>query len=245
MKKLLENFQRKWPTYLFEVIVLIVGIYGAFAVEEWNDDREKDKREDALLLALKSEFEYNLQQLNQVIETNASNIKSSNEFVSRISPGTSNLTEQDFSFLWDQALKIEAIYRPGSGVIKEAINSGSISLIQNEELRKKLSSIDAELQELRFQEETVFTIRMECYRHLRENGSFRKILDNTADTETWYQLSKSQFHTSNLNLLQSVKFENDLLLFIGTSVYLEKRFLIPMKSSLEHTLRLISEEIVK
>ena len=243
MKRIFTTLSQKWPEYLLEILVLIIGIYGAFALEEWNEDREKKKKEQTILLALKGEFENNLEQLNLVIETNATNIKSANEFASEISPNATQLDERDLAMLWDKTFKVEAIYRPGTGVVTEAINSGSISLVQNGELRKKLSAIDAEIQELKFQEETVFQFRMECYNHLRENGNFRKILDHTSEIETWYQLSKSEFDTSNLFLLQSNQFENDLLLFIGTSVYLENKFLIPMRSNIEHTLLLINTQL--
>ena len=49
MKKLLAYFQRKWPTYLLEVIILIVGIYGAFALENWNDERKERNAEKVIL----------------------------------------------------------------------------------------------------------------------------------------------------------------------------------------------------
>ena len=50
MKQLIENFQKKWPTYLLEILVLIVGIYGAFVVENWNESRkERQKEKDYIL----------------------------------------------------------------------------------------------------------------------------------------------------------------------------------------------------
>jgi hypothetical protein len=68
MKKLLENFQRKWPTYLFEVIVLVVGIYGAFAVEEWNDDRKAEKQKKVYLNHILSNLEDDKIQLDTLLK---------------------------------------------------------------------------------------------------------------------------------------------------------------------------------
>ena len=145
--------------------------------------------------------------------------------------------------LWDKAFRREAIFRPSSGVLNEAINSGNLSIISNEFLRNTLSSWEADLQHLRQQEETVFDFRMKCYDHLRELGNFRQILDNSVDTETWYELMPSQFNTSNVNLLKSQVFENDLVIFLGTSVYLNANFLSPLKTEIIEITKQIKSEL--
>ena len=77
----------------------------------------------------------------------------------------------------------------------------------------------------------------------KSRRNFRKILDNIVDTETWYTLSSSPFKNSNKSLLQSEKFENDIVLFIGTSVYLENNFLLPLKKRMNLCIQFLNSEI--
>lgn len=49
MKRIFETLAHKWPEYILEVLVLIIGIYSAFALERWNENRNEEKFEQATL----------------------------------------------------------------------------------------------------------------------------------------------------------------------------------------------------
>lgn len=226
-----------------EIILVVIGILIALSINNWNENRKIKIKEHNLLLALKQEFQLNLDEINHVIENNNNNIKGAEEFASFMSPVKTNLSAAEIGKLWNKTFRREAIFRPSLGVLNEAINSGNLSIISHTELRNLLASLDADIQQLRQQEETVFDFRMQCYKSIRDIGSFREVLDNVKDTEGWYNLSPSKFKNSNNKLLQSETFENDLVLFIGTSVYLEKNFLSPLKEKLTYCLDILNSEI--
>ncbi len=67
MKKLTENLRQNWPTYFFEILVLIIGIYGAFALESWNEDRKDNKQKNVYLTHILANLADDRTQLDSLI----------------------------------------------------------------------------------------------------------------------------------------------------------------------------------
>ena len=55
MKKILETLKQKWAEYLLEIIVIMIGILGAFLLNNWNEER---KENEALISILKNAKTY-------------------------------------------------------------------------------------------------------------------------------------------------------------------------------------------
>ena len=86
MKRLLTTLSQKWPEYLLEILVLVIGIYGAFALENWNDYRNRKefeqntlgqilvnlKSDRESLLTINSHFRRAIQSTEKILGTNES-----------------------------------------------------------------------------------------------------------------------------------------------------------------------------
>jgi len=52
MKRILTTLKEKWPEYILEVIVLVIGIYGAFALNSWNEGRKENIQKHELVKSI-------------------------------------------------------------------------------------------------------------------------------------------------------------------------------------------------
>ena len=63
MKTLLETLKRKWAEYLLEIIVITVGILGAYSLNNWNEGRKSLKLETEMLREIKVGLESDLEDI--------------------------------------------------------------------------------------------------------------------------------------------------------------------------------------
>ena len=54
MKKILETLRLKWAEYLLEILVIMIGILGAFTLNNWNEDRKQEVKDREFLISLKN-----------------------------------------------------------------------------------------------------------------------------------------------------------------------------------------------
>lgn len=75
MKRIVSTFKKKWSEYLLEVIVITIGILGAFALSSWNEQMKLGNKEKDLLAELKISLKTSEAELDDIIESNQESLK--------------------------------------------------------------------------------------------------------------------------------------------------------------------------
>lgn len=68
LKTIVAVLSRKWPEYILEIIVIIIGILGAFALNAWNEGRKQRALEVEIIMSIKDALSTDTASLNTLIE---------------------------------------------------------------------------------------------------------------------------------------------------------------------------------
>ncbi len=171
-----ENKFSKYLIYAFgEIILVVIGILIALSINNWNEKQKDLVKEQLILKQLFSEYESNLQQLDEKILMRNQALEACNNLLNQIDNPTPVINEDGFyRSLW-------IIFRdPTFDPIKnDIVGSENLRLIQNDTLVRFLSNWSSEVfqvQEMELEYQKFRTeILMPCYLRL---GVARNVNNN-------------------------------------------------------------------
>lgn len=229
---------------LGEIILVVVGILIALAIDNRAEQRTLDRKEQTYLLGLNKEFQTSRKKLIQLIAINRQNYENAQRIVGFIDQPSSLPSEQVFSELLFNTLNYDIAYNPNNSLLSEMINSGSLKDLSNPELRRQLTNWIATLDDIVRQEQDLDRQRENVLDLFRSDTySIRTILDHTDVTQVELGLSPKNTPINNLPLLQSTWFENNLLLFILSSQATESSHYAPLLEDVDSILALLKQEL--
>ena len=133
---ILQTLKRKWAEYLLEIIVITIGILGAYTLNNWNESKKERKMELKYLANMKTDLQNDLLRLEYMQGFGEKIVSSANELLS-LHKEQSDYEPKDFFrhivnvFYWDE-------FVPNRNTQDELVSSGNLSLIKNDSIKNRL-----------------------------------------------------------------------------------------------------------
>ncbi len=242
--------EKKIGNYLLyaigEIILVVIGILIALAINDNHEQGTIRKKEQVYLAGLRSEFETSRLKLQNLTEVNKTSLDGARKIMEFVSDENAVPDEKQFAELLYNTFAFDVSFNPNNSLLNEMINSGSLKDISNTELRKHLTNWLSTMEDIAKQEQELAMQREKVLAMFQSSdNSIRTILDLTGVYVQELGLPARKNHISNLNLLTSTEFENNVLMFMLAILSTEDAHYQPLMKDLNAILALIDAEIVK
>ncbi|HMR44379.1 MAG TPA: DUF6090 family protein [Saprospiraceae bacterium] len=239
-----ENKFARYLLYAFgEIVLVVIGILIALGINNMNQNRINEKIEQTYLNGLKQEFLMSKIKLEELLKVNQRNYAGAKKILEYTGKANESPTEAAFSELLYSTFSSDIAFNPNNSLLIEIINSGNLKNVSNAELRIHLTNWIATLDDIARQERDLEIQREKVLDMFRTNEhSLKTIFMDTGVYDT-LNLPKSENSLSNLTMLQSTAFENNVLMYILASHATEKAHYIPLLQDLNAILDLIEAEV--
>ncbi|MDX1471527.1 MAG: DUF6090 family protein, partial [Flavobacteriaceae bacterium] len=140
-----KNRFTKYILYaLGEIILVVVGILIALQINNWNESRKDDHKEQLILKQLKIEYQSNLVQLASKVKIRNSLIKDSKEVMQLFQ--TQETISEDSLAKKLSSLGLATTFDP---IQNDLVSSGNINIIKNIELKRLLTNWPSDVIQLK------------------------------------------------------------------------------------------------
>jgi hypothetical protein len=179
-------------------VLVVIGILIALSINSWNSNRIQKQKENLLLSELNKEFKGNKVQLDTVLFTHKRSMKSVEYLLSRLP--IKNIKSENLDSLSYHIYHLGFYYtfNPSSGATNSIMNSSTINIISNDELRQLLVGWNDALLDYQEEEE----LARDNYNNYLKQFEKRHFNFNQ-NYKNWLNDSRI-----DLSILQSLEFDN-------------------------------------
>jgi hypothetical protein len=252
MKRILSILKEKWSEYILEILVITIGILGAYALNNWNETRKAKAEEKALLENLSKDLDNTITELEFL---NSLRFKANDATyrILKLSNKISDLNEEELDSLFAQIVT-RPTFNGQLGTLQLLISTGKINLLKNQELKSRLITWPGLIDDVK--EEEVYAnfifdnaileglSQYAVLPEILENVSARKSLVNESTVMTPYEINHQVMKSQYEKLLSDQYFLNQLISRnINFQIsYSESRTLIQQANDIK---ALIKKELIK
>ncbi len=242
---LIENKTGKYFKYAIgEIILVVIGILIALQINNWNEQRINQGKEQVILKALKTDFKANLNLLKQENSTSEDAYNASLTLKALIKPDVSEFSEKQIDSLISVMYEYQA-FDPIQGAIDEVLSSGQLNLIQNKKIKNEISRWSSVIDDLKADIDITNDYAFNhLIPYLSKNASISNLLigQTNANFQTLKPLPPSNFEANYEQIMTSHEFENMVNWHAINVKYLITEYGL-VQSYLENVLVLIESKI--
>lgn len=235
MKKILQTIDQKWAEYLLEMTVIVIGIIGAFALNNWNEGRSNSDFEMNALIGLKEEFELNRKRFLENSEVKETALNFYYKYQEALQTG-----DVPFEMIRMADLNHGAgTFNPANGILNSLIFSGNLDKISNNRLKYLLADWKDLLQD--YQEEEYSHLEFILEQQVRHNATLYPRLTINKDMR-YADTSEDELKASYQRATKDLVYRNNVLINIEY-LLIRSQDAAKVMDSMNSILALLEEEI--
>ncbi|WP_394974777.1 hypothetical protein [uncultured Croceitalea sp.] len=249
-RRIRENLlkENKFKAYFFyaigEITLVVIGILIALYLDNLNEQRVIDKKQENHLRLIMGEMTNNLNSLQGEKEALGLLLESNRSIISLFhhQEKIDTLSETNLSDMLFMPLTRQIKFDNENGALSELLASGGLKDIKNDTIRGILASWDAKLSVFQLQEAGLYKSFNMAHDMVKKKGSFRVIFDQLGLSE-YLQISEASSTESNKHFLASKEFENVMLNYLAIGDQLYRREYPNYQKDLEELINMINKEL--
>ena len=205
-----------------EIILVVIGILIALQINNWNESRKEHAQETVLLEQLLSDFNSNLNQLDQKISMRKDFVNSATQLFGYID--NPSLATKDSV---DSYIGKTMPYATFDPIVADLASSGELKLISNNDLKKAVTRWTSDIKDV-IEDEIIwkdyrnnmyvpFLIKNYQLRSIRNQaynanilGTYTMDRENTITSYDKHNIGNSHYNADYLSLLKNPDFEDHL-----------------------------------
>ncbi len=233
-----------------EIVLVVIGILIALQINNWNENRKERLEEQELLTQLESEFQTNLNQLDDKIALRNTILSASLKLLHYIDNPKERHNDSIIKYIGFSV--ITPTFDP---IINDIISSGRVQLLQNKNLKDRLSRWTSEIIQGTEEEKLWVNYVSNYYAPLLlENNLYRSLISHglKSNITGFFHIDKGVKTTLNLGdskrevnfseFLNNSQFESHIAQCAYTTSYINSQAL-SLRKRLVEIIDLIKEDI--
>jgi hypothetical protein len=227
MSSILSRIGVAWRDAVRDIILIVVSILIAFALDAWWDDQLDRQRERAHLETLLAEFHANRDRLEGFLGQVNDSFDSTLQVLALMGPAPQEISPDVLTSLINESFDV-GTFTPHGGAVEALLASGELSLIQNHELSAMLSQWPVASNLLHDLAESQARNREELHIYLARSGV---PVSRIAENLDWLEIPRSKFEFDPESVLVDMGIETYLVSRAVRLGFLRDQYTAALKSA--------------